>query len=203
MEGIIFYWVAWSMWIVYTFLMKKTLVRTFLSFFFLILIISEQFTYHIPFGTAGCAYFLLSAAAYGWTVRHNLHRSLRFMLAAVGLTGGFAGLKLMQLFDPVWFTLSPFFLLFSIMFISAGFIGKNGSDKLALFLLASCNGDLLYEGIIFPISGSIQLGEAWFLDFVLLGMAGFSIWMLIEYTLKIGNPIFQKQIRPRQSRNAS
>lgn len=202
MQGILFYWISWGLWIASTFLMNKSNLRTLFSFFLLLLIISAGFHIALPAGEMGAAFILLYIGCCGTTAYLGLHRSVRFMMSALGITSGYTGLKLMQLFDPVWFTISPFFLLFMIIFTAAGLLGKSFSDKVCLFLIGICNGEMLYEFIILPFSGALSIGQETFLDFSLLGMAGFSLWGLMERYSNLGNQPYQKPIKAKQSRNA-
>ncbi|WP_338776810.1 hypothetical protein [Metabacillus sp. FJAT-52054] len=146
------------------------------------------------------AFLLLYIGACGLAAKYRLHRSLRFMIGALGIASGYAGLKLMQLFDPVWFTISPFLLLFLIIFIAVGLLGTSFSGKMCLFLIGICNGELLYELIILPVSGAVSIGQDTFLDFSLLGMGGFRIWGLMERYVNFGNA-YGKPSKNKQSRN--
>ncbi|MBS2969427.1 hypothetical protein J9317_11695 [Metabacillus sp. KIGAM252] len=202
MQGILFYWVSWALWIACTFLMNKSNLRTFFSFFLLLLIISAGLYISLPAGEMGAAFLMLYIGCSGAAAYRRLHRSLRFMVSALGITAGYTGIKLMQLFDPVWFTISPFFVLFMIIFIAAGLLGKSFPEKVCLFLIGICNGEMLYEYIILPVSGALSIGQETFLDFSLLGMAGFSIWGLMEWYSNLGNQTYQKPSKAKQSRNA-
>ncbi|MGD6815741.1 YphA family membrane protein [Metabacillus sp. 113a] len=201
MEGIYFYWIAWCLWIGVTFIMQKSNRRTFLSYFLLLLIIWAGFAVKLPIGELSPAYLMLLLAGFGMAAHYRMN-GLKLMLCSMGLGAGYAGLKLMQLYDPVWFTISPAGILLIVCFCAAGVLGKLVFEKLPVFLIGCCTGELLYEIIIYPISGSVQIGQPAFLDFILFGAAGFTFWGLLKGIGLSFSTFLQKPGKAKQSNNA-
>ncbi|MTH52189.1 hypothetical protein GKZ89_02135 [Bacillus mangrovi] len=199
MDGIIFYWVCWALWISAAFFMRKSSLRTLVSFYLLILMICAEFHAVLPIGEATGAFFLLWAAGIGTAVYSGNHRSFRFVLAAGGISAGYAGLKLMQMFDPVWFAWSPFYMLFIAIFGASFAAGRDYRSKISLFVLGSCYGEMLYEWIILPVSGQALLGRTEFLDFMMLGAAGCCLGNAALRLSKAGSQSLPKQ-KVKQSR---
>lgn len=191
MEGVIFYWLFWLLWIYSTFLMKKGKERLKVSIWLLLTMIfsihSLQFFHlHISFSSL----FILMTVYYligkldRWQGIYTFISSLIMLLS-------YMIFHLFELYDPVWVLFNRCLMLSFLLVSLAVLLHKELKLRLLAIISGAAQGDFLYGIYLRKFSIVYPIGMPAFLDVlalsitILLGINGLKkLSLTIENHLK-------------------
>ncbi|MFC0297929.1 YphA family membrane protein [Geobacillus jurassicus] len=181
MEGACFYFFFWSLWIIATFLMKKSADRTKLAAFALLMISSASLTVKVgPFHAAASFFVLFFFSCYA-AVKQRPCGWLRMALASSGLAFAYAAFRLLALFDPVWIWLDgQWMLAWWLAFVSVLF-HRNVLARLLCLALGGCQGEIVYAMAVSRMASDDVLGSFSFLDAISIGASSLLVWESIRF----------------------
>jgi hypothetical protein len=180
MEGIWFYWFAWMGWVVITFFLKKGHIRTYSSYFTLLLIITANLTMTFLGNTMSLGFLLMFVVAYMSASRLANKRLLFIFICTVILSLSFVSFYLFRLFDPVWVIFHPSFMLALILTYLTIILVKDLKERLVLFLLGVCHGDFLQYFVMKYFAFPHVVGSLAFFDITAIGLLFISVWGGLE-----------------------
>lgn len=161
MEEFYYYWSMWFLWVLTTFILEKNKTRFFTSAFILLNIILSM--YHVRLVLFfNAAYLLFYAGAYMLGGYAAIHKNMRCLLLHLSMVFAYGFLFLFALYDPVWFILKPEWLIIILFVIMTAAFEKSFVNRLALFVLGMCQGEMLYSLIIRKLyEGMVVGGYSW------------------------------------------
>ncbi|NNU83993.1 hypothetical protein ETC05_09080 [Geobacillus sp. BMUD] len=181
MEGVYFYFFFWALWIVATFLMKKTVERTKLAAFSLFMISSASITVKISPIQMGASFFVLFFSSCYVAVTQRPCGWLRMALSATGLAFAYAAFRLLALFDPVWIWLDGQWMLgWWLAFVSALF-HRDATARLLCLALGGCQGEIVYAMAVSRMTPDDVIGAFSFLDAMSISASCLLVWESIRF----------------------
>ncbi|WP_406620585.1 hypothetical protein [Bacillus atrophaeus] len=158
MEPFYYYWSMWFLWILTTFILEKTKSRFIVSVFILtnIILSIHHFTFYF---TLNAAYVMFYTAACAFGGYLGMYKRLRYIVLHMTLVFAYAFVFLFALYDPVWFIIEPEWVVVMVFTVVTASVERNFRERLALFVLGMCQGELLYSFIIQRFAGAVSIGD--------------------------------------------
>lgn len=199
MEGLIFYWISWMVWIMATFFMARTnKYRFLLSAWVLCLMIMSPLKVNILNFEIGIAVLFLLASLYVFAGRLKKLSKLYFLFCTFILMMAYVTFHLFELFDPVWVIFSREWMLSVLMVYMAVLLQKNRMLRLPLILLGGIQGEFLYAFILKSFSFPYTIGSLAFLDIMAISISISSLWIAVHWTVKYIEANFKHFEREKQ-----
>lgn len=169
MEGFLFLWVSWILWVIVTFLMPKTKTRL-MHAVFLLTTISLTSVYFVWDGLY-IYLVILVLLVYGFILLTKTDRWLRHTIVSIGVGLGYSGYLFWEQVMPIMLLVSRNLLIPAMASVVLFFITNNIRDQLAIWLLSASFGELIHSFILHSYGLEAALGELRFLDatFVTIG----------------------------------
>lgn len=181
MEGIIFYWLFWTYWIIATFFLKKTHpYRGKLSAWILITIILSTMSLDIPGLNISMAILFILVINYGYAASLKKREVFYFVITSFIITLAYVSFHLFELYDPVWVIFKREWLLAILLTYLTLMLHSGIQMKLMTILTGSVHGEIIYSGIIKNLSFSYQIGSPSFLDIIALSTGFMAAWYGFE-----------------------
>jgi hypothetical protein len=163
-EGIYFYWFSWIGWVITTFLMKKSRVRTALSIFILLVIIVSNSTYQITGLSIHASFILLFLFSLLVMTKASGLRVLYYLICSLIISIGYVCFHLFELFDPIWLIFDRKWMLSFVILYLILMLVKDTYHRIAVAMIGVLNGELLYSLILKKFFSEIVIGDFIFLD---------------------------------------
>ncbi|WP_226034672.1 YphA family membrane protein [Aquibacillus saliphilus] len=162
MDGYIFYWISWILWIIITFIMVKDNYRTYLALWLLTLIALSNSEVVIGVTKINAAIFILFFGALillsktsNWIL--NIIRSLCLVF-------GYVGVLFWEQISPVWLVIPRLIMIPVIGFIFLSFLTNENVDKLAVWCLGITTGEVLHSLILNSYGFNEYIGDMAYFD---------------------------------------
>jgi hypothetical protein len=168
MEGIIFLWVVWGLWIYMTFIMEKNEKGRFLySFYLLCLICLFPYGFTIFSYEVHAAYLFLVLLSFVHLRHLGLRKKLYMLICILTIAMSYAGVGLIAIYDPVLMIIDPY-LIAALLSMSLGFIFYSSIIKIRSLFLAVISGTMAGEIFLsvslHTIGFSDAIGDYLYLD---------------------------------------
>ena len=199
MEGLTFYWLTWSFWIIATFFMKKE-NKTRLKFSIWLLLFICASSWVIPiFGyeVSGAGIFLSCSLFYA-AARMERLKMLYSLLCSFIIMLAYVCFYLFELFDPVWLIFPRNWMLAVIVVCISFLLQRNSWGRVYILLLGSIQGEFLYALILSKYSFPFLIASFTFLDVIALATLLVTIWNGIEYLATFYERHFNQLEREKQ-----
>ena len=198
MEGIFYYWMMWLAWIITTFFIKKQKVRTKLTIFLLVNICISEFYWVIGHFYVRISLLLFLGLGYYLSVKKNTAKSLSYYLIILTLTFAYTSILLFHIYDPVWFLFDYRLIVSSTVSVLAIYLGKQIVQKYAIYILAVCQGELIYWFILGKFHSGLIIGTAAYLDMVVIGCIIIYLWTTFQQLVLSLEQTLEKPAKERQ-----
>ncbi|ASP26698.1 hypothetical protein ACJGE4_11175 [Bacillus velezensis] len=158
MEPFYYYWSMWFLWILATFIFAKTKSRFYVSVFILTNMMASihQITAYF---TLNVAYVMFFAAAFVYAASLGMHKRLRNIVIHLTASAAYSFIFLFALYDPVWFIIKPEWAAVILLTVITLSVEGRFPERLCLFVLGMCQGELLYAAVIRNIAGAAAVGD--------------------------------------------
>ncbi|AIU82269.1 hypothetical protein H2N74_11135 [Bacillus velezensis] len=158
MEPFYYYWSMWFLWILATFIFAKTKSRFYVSVFILTNMMASihQITAYF---TLNAAYVMFFAAAFVYAGSLGMHKRLRHFVIHLTASAAYGFIFLFALYDPVWFIIKPEWAAVILLTVITLSVEGRFPERLCLFVLGMCQGELLYAAVIRNIAGAAAVGD--------------------------------------------
>lgn len=158
MEPFYYYWSMWFLWILATFIFAKTKSRFYVSVFILTNMMASihQITAYF---TLNAAYVMFFAAAFVYAGSLGMHKRLRNIVIHLTAAAAYGFIFLFALYDPVWFIIKPEWAAVILLTVITLSVEGRFPERLCLFVLGMCQGELLYAAVIRNIAGAAAVGD--------------------------------------------
>ncbi|SDJ67202.1 YphA family membrane protein [Sediminibacillus albus] len=172
MDGLLFYWISWILWVIFTFLLKKTKVRFYLSVWILLLLSCSNTVVEILDYKVNIAIFVSFVCAILY-----MAKSPDWMYQLFGslcMTFSYIGILLWELISPIWLFVPRIIIIPFLAMIMLYFIADNLIDKCMIWCLGLTSGEILHGLIMNSYGFQPVIGERSFFDLMFVGI-GFQI----------------------------
>ncbi|WP_223255205.1 YphA family membrane protein, partial [Bacillus amyloliquefaciens] len=145
-------------WILATFIFAKTKSRFYVSVFILTNMMASihQITAYF---TLNAAYVMFFAAAFVYAGSLGMHKRLRNIVIHLTASAAYGFIFLFALYDPVWFIIKPEWAAVILLTVITLSVEGRFPERLCLFVLGMCQGELLYAAVIRNIAGAAAVGD--------------------------------------------
>lgn len=185
MEGIIFYWISWSIWISATFLMSKNNpIRTRLAVYVLILIIISNFQFQLgDFQLYGSGIYIL-LVAYASLRQERKRMILYLSVCSIIVAASYSSFHLYELFDPVWLFMKREWMLGILLCYLSVLMQKKLKFRVIIVMTGAVQGDILNALLLNRHSLPYAIGGFSFLDVCATACSLIFLWSLFENSSK-------------------
>lgn len=180
MEGIFFYWFSWIGWIIVTFLWKKSLTRTFLSHFLLLLIIFANISVSIFSHQVNLSFIFLFLLCFYLLKEVHFQKLCYFLIISLCTVAFSTGLRLFLIYDPVIAIFHSTWMLAIVNFIFIQWIVKEKRFRIPLFMMGICQSEIIYSLFLANIYGTQTIGDLFFLDLIAITISFLYVWNSFE-----------------------
>ncbi|PLR75634.1 hypothetical protein CU633_20060 [Bacillus sp. V3-13] len=184
MEGIIFYWSSWLIWILTTFFLKREnryRFRISLAILVAIMLSTAQFSL---FGlTFNAAPVVLLLFVYWEVAKLNKGQLAYYFICALIVTLAYVSFLLFELFDPVWVLFDRKLMLGFIIVYLIVLLYGDLRMRLCILLSAVFHGEVVFAFILKKLAIDYKIGTLEFLDFVALAAGVLLAWTGLKYAL--------------------
>ncbi|MBX9972843.1 hypothetical protein [Cytobacillus firmus] len=199
MEGLIFYWISWMVWIMATFFMdRNNKYRFLLSAWILFFIILSPWTLKILNVETSIGGLFLLISLYIFAGRLKKLSKFYFLFCAFILMMAYVTFHLFELFDPVWVIFSRNWMLSVLLVYMAVLLQKNRMLRLPLVLLGGIQGEVLYALILKKFSFPYTIGSLAFLDIMAISVSISAVWIAVQWGVKYIEANFKHFEREKQ-----
>lgn len=199
MEGLIFFWISWMVWIMATFFMdRNNKYRFLLSAWILFFIMLSPWTLKIFNVETSIGGLFLLISLYIFAGRLKKLSKFYFLFCAFILMMAYVTFHLFELFDPVWVIFSRNWMLSFLLVYMAVLLQKNRMLRLPLILLGGIQGEVLYALILKQFSFPYTIGSLAFLDIMAISVSISAVWIAGQWAVKYIEANFKHFEREKQ-----
>ncbi|QDI89935.1 hypothetical protein EPH95_01095 [Salicibibacter halophilus] len=180
MEYVLFFWFAWMLWIVVTFLMQRTKRQAFLGAAILLLMIHAPMSLSLGVAEWSAGYGIIIVLACVWTgILPNAYK-WKVIILAVALMLLYASFQLMVWYNPVIFLLGETWVPAAVLSFVTVFSHGHAESRYPLILLAFAFGELIAAVTVMPLTGNLYLADAFFYNTLSAVLTLLVCWHLLE-----------------------
>ncbi|OZM57260.1 hypothetical protein CIB95_07290 [Lottiidibacillus patelloidae] len=150
-DGILFLWLAWIIWVVATFLFRRSKERYLITVVALLSIIFSHTYVELPYLTINIAMlFLMLLGCYIVAKSTILQRCYLFIVSSI-LMMAYVAILAIHLFDPVWFLLNKKFVIVILCSFILLLLCRDMKQGLAVLFIGVNVGDIIFSLVIYNI----------------------------------------------------
>ncbi|MCE4047203.1 MULTISPECIES: YphA family membrane protein [Bacillaceae] len=184
MEGNMFFWFAWMLWLIPTFFMEKdNNNRSKYASFLLIAII--LYPHQLPFMGMEVSVLLLVqiVSAFIYAARLRTSQQLYMVLTAFMTMLAYCALQLLSILDPVWLLIDKDVMLAVMLAILSVMLHRTMATQGLMIIIGSSVGEMLYGYLLHYYRMDERIGTAAFFDSLLLCIASITAWNIAKVFL--------------------
>lgn len=178
MEGLFFYWICWMFWIIVTFLIPKSNIRTKFAIWILITISVSKIYLTIGSLDISCSYVSILIGGFLMLGSRN-HKSLQ-IFSAFTIMIGYSSLLIWETNAPVWLFMPKLIIIPLLCALLTMFISKQYYNRLANSIIGISGGEFVYSLLLSNYSISKTIGDLMFLDTLLISLLLIGIVEIIQ-----------------------
>jgi hypothetical protein len=181
MEGSMFYWIAWTLWVYLTFILKRDHAnRLLLSASALIVIILADFQITIiglKFHAGGLFLLIISYVSLYKMKRRFI---LYYFVSSMIVTIAYAAFRLFEIYDPAWLIFNEKLMIGVFIAYLAAILEKTLRGRFIIMISGTMQGEILFAYILKKYHFSFPIGSFEYLDVFSLTMVLLAGWSCIE-----------------------
>ncbi|MFP3722784.1 hypothetical protein SFC57_03665 [Niallia circulans] len=182
MEGSIFLFCTWCIWIITTFFMdKNNPSRTKYSIYILTAIILSPYRWEWQGISCSILLLIVLIMSFFYTGTLRWKNCIYTIISSFFMMLAYVTYELMAILDPVWVFIPGVWLKTSILFTFLILLHKNIFCQILVLLIGSINGEMVLSFLIRNYQMDYSIGSMAFFDFLTLGLLG----LISLYYLKI------------------
>ncbi|TRZ37724.1 hypothetical protein CEQ21_20005 [Niallia circulans] len=184
MEGNLFYWFAWMLWVISTFMMDKD-NRNRVFYASILLIAMILYPYHFFIGGMDLSVLLLIqlVAALIFASRLKLSQQLFTVLTSFMTMLAYVSFQLLSILDPVWLVADKSLLLAATLVLLALLLHKSVFCQVVMVVLGSSFGEVVYGGLLHYYSMDVGFGTPAYFDSLLIGISSLVVLHMTKVVL--------------------
>ncbi|MBY7143478.1 hypothetical protein KFZ56_10555 [Virgibacillus sp. NKC19-3] len=164
-NGLLFYWFSWILWIVVTFFMKKSKRRTILACWILVTILSSSLSIEMQNQQISVAFLLLVGGSFILLIQ--LPRVVYHLFASFTIMIGYAAILFWEKSAPIWMIAPRVILISFILGLLITILTKGLYNQLSIGLLGLTCGEMINGLMLSSYGFRITIGEMQFFDLLL------------------------------------
>ncbi len=182
LDGIIFYFTAWGIWILSSFLIdKKQRYRLGFSAWILLLIILSGYYFSIDAVSVSFSAILVVLTVYSLLAKYKNKKLFYFLVCQLIGVLAYVSFHLFEMFDPVWVIMDREWMLSVMMVLVSLILMRKRFERVLLLASAGIHGEVV-NGIIFhSFSFPYTIGSFVYLDVLALAALILLLWNGVEY----------------------
>ncbi|WP_138416932.1 YphA family membrane protein [Aquibacillus sediminis] len=174
MDGLLFYWICWMIWIYVTFIMKKHRLRDLLALWLLFILIFSSNEIMLGNISINMAVFVLFfGALLAFSFLSNWLKSLLYCLC---LVFGYIGILFWEQISPVWMVAPRTIIITIIGFFFLLILTKQYVKRCIIWCLGLTTGEVIHGLIMNSYSMQETIGDMAFMDIIFLELATLSLY---------------------------
>lgn len=178
-EGFLFYWISWILWIIITFFMPKGRMRTSFACFILLFIMCSDTSIKWNGITITLSFIVL---LFGLLLFHRIARSFYLMFASFSTCLAYTAILFWAKITPVWLFMPRSILIPLVINTIVIMLVKDFYDRLAVGLLGMAIGELYFSYILASYSINDPMGGMTFMEIIVI----FIMLHTVLHSLKVG-----------------
>ncbi|MCK1991334.1 hypothetical protein [Peribacillus muralis] len=181
MDGILFYWMSWIVWVFVMFFIPKTVPYRF-DFLFHLLAVMLLAEYKLEISLlslhlSGLYLFLILCV---YSRKQSTFKIMELICGCLIVTLAYASFQLFSLLDPIWLIMKPSYLLCFFLNYLILLLFKNWKHRLFVLLIGLIMGDIIYSLLmVYHSLPYVALTFAWH-DNAVLVLGANILWRMFE-----------------------
>lgn len=197
MDGLLFYWISWMIWIIVTFLMPKNKYRNYLAMAILMVIFCSNAVILVNNVEV---YLTIAILYFGSIVAIvNCQNIVKSISKAICIVFGYVGLLFWEQISPIWIVIPRTILIPLIGFVLLIILSDSFQERCVLWCLGLTSGEIIHGLILNSYKLSEGIGEMAFMD-VLIVEIGFLITTTSLLKLKRKIDLFVRSIEEQKKK---
>lgn len=164
MDGYLFLYITWLLWVLVVFLMPKSKKNLWVSITLLLCVISNSFNVIIGEVTISATIALIIIGSVIVIAMHG--KQIRTTWLALSVCIGYVGALMWEMVSPVW-VIAPRMIIYAVLsFLLMFLITNEFWLRIAIFSLGSSVGEIIYSCLLLDYGIYEKAGDASYLDIV-------------------------------------
>ncbi|WP_075982143.1 YphA family membrane protein [Bacillus massilinigeriensis] len=199
MEGILFYWVIWFLWIITTFFLSKTNpIRIKVAIWLLLCIIFSTRRielFHMQFSYSSI-YILITI--YFLASKYSLKKRMYLIITSLVVMMAYVSILMFELFDPVLLIIKREWIIPLILTYVVFLLYNETEMRLISLLAGTVHGEVLFSIIVEKLTAGYTIGSLVYLDVIAITTTMILGWYGIERMAAYFNLHFQQLEKEKQ-----
>ncbi len=199
MTSVVFIFLLWAVWVIATFLLEKNNpYRAPIAIVSLLLLISypiQLYVFKLPLHGA---ILLLLLTGYILAARLSFFKQIYLSIAIVTTTLGYAGLHLVEMYDPIWVLIDRRVILSTFLFALSWLLSRTSFvERYIICVVGSIHGEFSYAVFLLSWDMHYYIGAKGYMDtfaYTIIALVGH--YLMTDYFAKLKN--FSEGKKPGQ-----
>ncbi|WP_066257235.1 hypothetical protein [Neobacillus drentensis] len=149
MEGAIFYWTCWAVWIYLTFILeKRNPYRMKLAAIVLIVLILSNFQFKVSVFEIQASGLFILVISYFFISQEKRTAIIYYFICAVIISIAYVTFHLFEIFDPIWIIFKKEWMMGIVLWYLAILLQKTLKGRLLILFAGAMQGEILYALIL-------------------------------------------------------
>ncbi|CAH2715728.1 hypothetical protein BACCIP111895_02912 [Neobacillus rhizosphaerae] len=181
MEGAMFYWICWSFWIYFTFILnKQNQYRFKLSAFVLIVLVVSNIQFMASGFEIHASGLFLLAVSYIFYSQEKLGAIIYYFICSFIVSIAYVTFHLFEIFDPIWIIFKKEWMMGICFGYLAILLQKTLKGRMLIIVSGTMQGEFLYAYILNKLQFPYSIGAFAYLDVCSLIVALLAGWSFFE-----------------------
>ena len=201
MDGILFYWLSWLVWIFILFFIPKKVSSRFEVLFHILAVLTlVEYQFSIAGFSAQLTgpYLFLTCLIY--LRRQPVARVLGWMVKAAIIGLAYASFQLFSILDPIWVVVKPSYILCILLNYVILLLVNEWKQRLLILLMGMAAGDLLFSLLLYYHSLPYRSFDFIWHDTTALVLTVNMSWRLLELLIRAMILLTQSKLASWQKR---
>jgi hypothetical protein len=192
MDGSLFYWSLWSIWVYLTFIMDKKHPRRFgMSACILVIIILSEVHFTVDNYHIYASGVFILALSYIILSREKNGALLYAIICSVIVTIAYVTFRIFEIFDPVWIIFPEIWMMGIGLFILVILLQNTLKGRLLVIISGTMHGEVCYALFLNRFQFSYPIGALGYFDICVLVTMLIFVWGFLENS----GTVLQNQVR--------
>jgi hypothetical protein len=200
MEGLYFLGLAWGIWIISTFwLRKNSKVRLPIASFMLLAIILSPFTFSIGEISVSYLSILIVTVVFLRVGYFSFRKKIYFFFTTLIVSIGYGAFLLFELFDPIWIFFKREWMLSILLAYLSVLIQTKLAWRISIILAGCIYGDIIYVFIIKRFSFPYTIGSLGLMDVLALSILFLFAWEGVKISISYLESLYHHLEKEKQN----
>lgn len=181
MEGALFYWVGWALWVYLTFMLdKKNPYRLKLSIIILVLLFLSSIQFRIGSMDIYAGGLFLLITSYVFFSQEKRGAIIYFFICSLIVSIAYVSFHLFEIFDPIWIIFNRKWMMAIAFGYLALLLQKTLKGRLLIIISGTIHGEFLYAYTLSKFPFPYTIANLEYLDVCALMTALLIGWSVLE-----------------------